>query len=239
MTSAALSPTAASATSDAGLNLYLRAVWARLGAGALAAAFSAWLVAALTPLRAAIVLEQSGHIVGLSLFGVTLAGLPFIIWAGTRAFARSSLPSAPSFWLFAVAAGAGANALALLFLQASVVSIFVIAAAGFGALHMAHWLVRQTPTWLTALVFIAVGLTAEWIINAVLAGSWPFIALDLAAIGFLALLIVLRAGDFARIHQDMSHSNVKEGAAFAAMHLITLAQARSDQHISINEEELP
>ena len=87
----------------------------------------------------------------------------------------------------------------------------------------------QIPNWAAACIFIAVALTGEWILNAVLATTWPFIALDLAAIGLLGLLIMLRAGAFPHIRQAMTRLRGKAGVTYAAMHLLTLADARVAQ----------
>lgn len=239
MTSASLTQSTGPEATNEALNFYLRAVWAKLAAGAIVAALAAWTLAMVPFLRASVLIETGQASIGLTLVGVAIAAAPFIIWAGARVFARApNLLNPIWFWLFALAAGAGANALALLFLRDSVVSVFVLAAAGFAAINLANRLVRQTPAWMAALLFIAIGLAGEWVINAVLNGAWPFAALDLAAIGVFALLIALRAPAFARIQQSLSRPTPKAGVTYGAMHLITLAQARSVQPIGTNNKEV-
>lgn len=233
MTSAALTRTDETRTTSGSLNQYLRAVWARLAAGALVAALAAWTLVMIPFVRASVLIEAGGASIGLTVAGVVLAASPFIIWAGARMFARGpNLLNPIWFWLFAIAAGAGANTLALLFLRDSVVSVFVLATIGFSAVWLAHYMARQTPAWLAALLFAGMGLGGEWIINAVLDGSWPFTALDLASIGFFALLIALRAPAFPRIHQELTRPSPKAGVTFGAMHLIALAEARIKRPIS-------
>lgn len=230
MTGAALTQSGTPEAGEGALNLFLRAVWARLASGALLAALAAWSLAMVPFLRVALLIEAQGIAIGLSLLGVALAASPFILWAAARVFARGpNLLNPLWFWLFAVSAGAGVNTLALLFLRDSVVSVFVLAASGFAALHLAHRLAHQIPNWAAACIFLAVGLAGEWIITAVLAATWPFIALDLAAIGLLGLLIMLRAGAFPHIRQAMTRPRGKTGVTYAAMHLLTLADARVAQ----------
>lgn len=229
MISAALSPSAASDASGAEINLYLRAVWAKLGAGALVAAATAWLAAMLPPIRLAIIIERDGEIIGLGLLGVALAASPLLIWAAARVFARMPTPlvSAIFYWLFAAAAGAAANTLALLFLHGSVVSVFVLAAVGFAAINLAHRVLRQPPAWTSAALFLAVGLAGESTINAVLQGTWAFTAVDLAALSVFTLLIAARGGALARIRATLARPNAKTGVTFAAMHVLTLANVPS------------
>lgn len=230
MTSAALGRQSARDTTDDGLNLYLRAVWARLATGALFAALAAWIVATVPFLRSSILIEAREASIGLSLIGVALAASPLLIWAMARLFARAPNVINPVwYWPFAVSVGAASNTLAMLFMRHSVVSVFVLAAAGFICIHLAHRLVRQTPSWAAALIFITACVGGEWVINAVLDGAWPFIALDLAAIGLFALLIAVRAGAFARIREALPRPDAKAGVTYAAMHLINLAEARAPQ----------
>lgn len=213
-------------TPERALNLYRRAVWKRLSAGAFSAALAAWLVAMLPPLRAAIVIERNDASLGLTLVGVSLVAAPFITWALARVFARGpSIINPFWYWLFVIAAGAAANTLAVLYLRDSVVSVFVLAGLSSGAIALAHRIVAAPPLWACLLLFVATGLGGEWIINTVLKGSWPFTALDLSAIALFAVLIACRGGAFDRIRQAMTHSGIASGATFAAMHLITLANA--------------
>lgn len=212
---------------DRELNLYLRAVWARLAAGAFAAALSAWCVSVIPLLRSSIVIEHANVSLGLTLFGVSLVAAPFIIWAGARIFARGpNLLNPAWYWLFVIGAGAATNALAVLFLREAVVSIFISACIGFGAIQLAHRLADHVPSWLTALIFIGAALGGDWVIDAVLKEAWSFTALDIAAIAGLALLIAFRAGAFQRIRQNLKRPGAKgAGVTYAAMHLIALAAA--------------
>lgn len=211
---------------DPSLPAYLRAVWAKLAAGAFLAALTAWCVSMLAPLRAMLVIEHNDASLGLTLLGVSVAGAPFIVWAVARVFARGpNLINPIWYWLFVVAAGAAANTLAVLFLRDSVVSVFVLGALGFGAIYLARRIGLPAPPFVEALVFIAAALGGEWAINAVLKGSWPFTALDLCGIAVFAGLILLRAGAFVAIRRNLKRANAKAGVTYAAMHLITLANA--------------
>jgi FtsH-binding integral membrane protein len=229
MASAALSPAALPEAPGTEIKLYVRAVWAKLGAGAFFAAATAWLAAMAPPLRSAIILERDGEIVGLGVLGVALAASPLLIWAAARVLARAPMPLVTPFlfWLLAAATGAAANTLALLFLHDSVVSVFVLAAVGFAAINLAHRVLRQPPAWTSAALFLAVSLAGGSTINAVLHGTWAFTAVDLAALGIFTLLIAARGGALARICATLARPNAKSGVTFAAMHVLTLANVPS------------
>lgn len=230
MMSAAATPSRTDLASERAFNLYRRAVWERLSAGAFSAALAAWLVATLPPLRASIVIEHNDASLGLTLFGVSVAAAPFVILAIARIFARGPNIINPLwYWLFIVTAGAAANALAVLYLRDSIVSVFVLAGLGFGAVALAHRIAAAPPVWACTLLFVATGLGGEWVVNAVLKGAWPFTALDLGAIAFFALLIAFRAGAFGRIRERLARPGIASGATFAAMHLIGLAKAAPPQ----------
>lgn len=220
-------------------DVYARSVWAKLAAGALTAALSAWVVAVLPPLRGAIVIERGAAAVGLTLVGVALAVSPFLILGSARLLARGpNLLNPLWYWFFAISAGAGVNTLALLFLRDSVASVFALPAFGFAAVYLVHRLTRQLPSWGSALTFAAAGLGGEYAINAVLKGSWPFTALDLAAIALFAAMILLRAGAFARIRASLRRPHPKAGVTYAAMHLIALAEAPANKSSAVIEEEV-
>ena len=236
MAGAALSQSHAHSAPDAALNLYLRAVWSRLATGAFVAAVCAWLVAMLPPLRASILIEYGAASIGLTLVGVALAASVSLIWVGARLFARGpNLLNPVWFWFFCATAGAAGNALALLFLRESVVSMFALAAAGMAAVHIAHRFVRQLPSWASAILFAATGSGGEWMADSLLHRAWPYIAIDLAALAVLALLIAARADAFPAIQQSLSRPSPKAGVTYAAMHLIALADAPSAKITS--EEE--
>jgi FtsH-binding integral membrane protein len=237
MASAALSepdPQSAQLAPD----VYARAVWSKLAAGALAAALVALVEATLPPFRANILIESGAAAIGLTLFGVALAVSPVLIWIAARMLARGpNLLNPLWYWLFVIAAGASASTLALLFLRASVVSVFGLAALGFSATSLVHRLWRPAPSWISALMFLAAGLTGEFAINAVTKGTWPFIALDLSALAIFALMIVTRAGGFARIRAMLKRPHPKAGVTYAAMHLIGLAEAPASRAAAESPEQ--
>lgn len=211
---------------DTSLPAYLRAVWAKLAAGAFAAAFAALCVSMLAPLRAMLVIEHDGASLGFTLVGVSIAAAPFIVWAAARIFARGpNLLNPTWYWLFVVSAGAATNTLAMLFVRASVVSAFVLAGLGFGAIHLARRIGFAAAPFVEALLFVTTALGGEWIINAVSKGAWPFTAFDLAAIALFGCLISLRAGAFVAIRRNLKRAGPNAGVTYAAMHLITLANA--------------
>jgi len=207
-------------------DIYARAIWARLAMGAFLAGLSAWAVAMIPPLRASLLIEHGAAAIGLTLWGVTLAALPVLIWACARVLARGpNLLNPLWYWFFVVAIGASANTLALLILRDSVVPVFALTALGFALIHLAHRLTQTIAPWVSAFVFAAAGAGGEYLINAVLKGSWPFTALDLTAIGLVALFVVPRSEAFARIRALLKRPHPKAGVTFAAMHVIGLANA--------------
>jgi hypothetical protein len=239
MASAAFSETELQPTPAPAPDTYARTVWGRLAGGAFTAALSAWIVAMLPPLRGAVLIEHGPVAIGLTLIGVALAASPVLIWAGARLLSRGpNLLNPLWYWLFLVSAGAGANTLALLFLRDSIVSVFALAAFGFAAVHLIHRLTAHLPAWASALTFAAASLGLEYAINAVLKGTWPFTALDLCMIAFFALVIVMRAGGFARVRAALKRSHPKAGVTYAAMHLIGLANAPAAKSSAVVEEGL-
>jgi FtsH-binding integral membrane protein len=235
MVSAALSDSEPQSAPDT----YMRSVWARLAAGAFTAGLSAWVVAMLPPLRGVILIERGPAAIGLTLIGVALAVSPFLIWASARFLARGpNLLNPLWYWLFAISAGAGVNTLTLLFLRDSVASVFALAAFGFAAVYLVHRLMRQLPPWGSALTFVAAGLGGEYAISGVLTRSWAVTAIGLGAVGVFAVMILLRAGAFARIRALLKRPHPKAGVTYAAMHLIALAEAPADKISAVVEEEV-
>lgn len=213
-------------TPEMARNLYLRAVWQQLSLGAFMAALAGGLVVMLPPLRASIIIEHGGVSLGLTILGVSLVAAPFVIWAVARVFARGPNFVNPLwYWLFVIAAGAASNTLAVLFFRDSVISAFVLVGLGFAAVALAHRVTQAPPIWVSVLLFIAVGLGGEWIINATLKETWPFVSLDLGVVALFALLIAFRANAFDRIRDKLRRPRAASGATFAAMHLIALANA--------------
>lgn len=230
LSSAALSKPDTIETRPQAPGAYARAVWARLTGGALLAALSAWVVATLAPLRAGLLIEHDETAFGLTLAGVSVAASPVLIWAAARLLARGpNLLNPLWYWCFVVALGVGANTLALLFLRDSIVSVFAVATLGFVAVHVAHRLAVNLAPVVSAAIFAAAALAGEYVVNAVLKGTWPFTALDIIAISIIALMIVMRAGGFARIRTMLKRPHPKAGVTYAAMHLIALAEAPKAQ----------
>lgn len=227
MASATLTQPHAPSTQAGAPDAYMRAVWGKLAAGAIGAAIAAWLLAQAPPLRGAILIEHAAGAVGLTVIGVVIVMAPASVWSLARLFAPGPNPLNPAwYWLFVIAVGACANTLALLFMRDSIVSIFLLAALGFTAVHFAHYFARALPVLVSAVVFIAAVLIGEYAINAVLKGSWPFTALDLVACAGFAALILLRAGAFSRLRDLSKRANQKASVTYAAMHLIALTHAR-------------
>lgn len=223
---------------------YARSVWGALASGAFAAAFVAWLSAMVPPLRASLLIEHGEAAIGLTLLGVAIAASPLIVWVSARLLARGpNLLNPLWFWLYAITLGASANTLALLFLRDSVVSAFALASLGFAAVSVAHRIWSPLPVWISALVFALFGAGGEYVINAVLKGTWPFTALDLGALGVIALTILLRAGGLERVRAMLKRPHPKAGVTYAAMHLIGLAEApaakpaRNTTSLNASEEE--
>lgn len=230
MASAALSEPDTAETRPQAPDTYARAVWAKLAGGALLAALSAWAVAMLAPLRAGLLIEHGATAFGLTLAGVSVAASPVLIWLAARVLARGpNLLNPLWYWLFVVALGASANTLALLLLRDSVVSVFALATVGFVAVHVVHRLATNLAPVLSAAIFTAAAFAGEYAIDVVLKGTWPFTALDITAISVIALMIIMRAGAFARIRAMLRRPHPKAGVTYAAMHLIALAEAPKAQ----------
>lgn len=183
---------------------FLRAVWLRLAAGALMAAFCAWLVAFAAPLRNLLIISVRGEAIGLSLAGVGVAAAPLLLWVLVRVFSRSPTPivAGALFWLFAIMTGLAVNTLFFLFFADSTVSVFVLAAAGFAALALVQvFLPQPTPSFVAALVFAAIGCAGVYAITTILPTTWPFIAADIAGVLALTLVVAGRASGLAHRYQ--------------------------------------
>lgn len=226
MTSAA--GTASNPMQDASaLPRFLRSVWLRLAGGALMAAFCAWLVAFVAPLRGLLIISVRGEAIGLSLAGVAVAAAPLILWLLVRVLARAPTPivAGALFWLFAIMTGLAANTLLLLFLGDSIVSVFVLAAAGFATIALAQMsLARPAPGIVAALVFAAAGAGGAYAIAALMPSTRPSIAADIAGVLALALVVAGRAGGLAHCHARFVERRGRETLVnYGALYALALA----------------
>ncbi len=218
-------------TRDAGENargLYLRAVWARLMRSFFLAAFSAWIVALLGPLRGALIITERAHPIGISLLGLALVAAPLILWACARLFARlAGAWSGLLLWAFAATLGVAANILFFLTVGDSLVSVFVLGALGYGAIYVLQRLTRAPHAALSALVFAATGLAGVYLISSVLPSTWPFIAADIASVALLAALVIGRAGALDRAALRLAPVRERSGrVAYGALTMLCLAEPR-------------
>lgn len=230
---------AATPTQDASaLPRFLRSVWLRLAAGALMAAFCAWLVAFFAPLRNLLIISVRGEAIGLSLAGVGVVAAPLLLWILVRLLARAPTPivAGALFWLFAIMTGFAVNSLSFLFFADSTVSVFVLAAAGFAALGLVQvFLPRPAPSVVAALVFAATGCAGAYAITTILPSTWPFIAADIAGVLALALVVAGRAGGLAHRYERFADRRgwatlVNYGALYAlALAYPARAHISSDQ----------
>jgi len=237
MTSAAA--TASNPVQDlSALPRFLRSVWLRLAGGALMAALCAWLVAFAAPLRNLLIISVRDEAIGLSIAGVGVASAPLILWVLVRVLARAPTPivAGALFWLFAIMTGLAANTLFHLFFGDSIVSVFVLAAAGFGALALVQrFLSQPPPSIVAAMVFAAVGCAGAYVITTLLPSTWPFIAADIAGVLALALVVAGRAGGLAHRYERFAARRgwatlVNYGALYAlALAYPGRAQPSSDQ----------
>jgi len=229
MTSATATPTPA--PENRTLVLYLRLVWLKLAVGSLFAALCAWLVAFVAPLRQAIIISWDGHALGLSVAGLLFVVAPTLLCIFARAFVRAptALMSGALFWMFAATIGIAANVLFLLFSGDSTVSAFVLAAAGFGGLALAQALSPQPLAGAVAGgVFAATGLGGAYAVASVWPSAWPFIATDVAAIVFIALIIALRARGLVRSHEIYAERRGARALVdFGALYALGLADLAS------------
>lgn len=226
-----VTPTAPSAphnvveTFDPSRSLYLRAVWARLMRGAMLAAFCAWIVAMLGPVRGFLIITERGHPIGLSLLGLAIVAAPLILWVCARLFARlAGIWSDLLFWAFAATCGIAVNTLAFLTVSDSVVSVFVLAGLGYGAINLLHRLVKPTPSALSALTFAAAALAGGYLITLVLPSGWPFVAADIAGVTLLAVLVLLRTPALERAADRLAPPPNRSGrVSFGALAMLGLA----------------
>jgi FtsH-binding integral membrane protein len=216
------------------LTLYLRLIWLNLAAGSILAAFCAWLVAVVTPLRLALIITLDGHALGMSAAGILIVAAPILLWIFTRVFVRAptALVGGALFRMFAVAIGAAVNALFFLFAGDSAVSVFVLAAAGFGVLALAQ---RLSPHPLPGLaaggVFAATGLGGAYAIASVLLSTWPFITADVTAIVLMASIIALRAGGLVRTHETYAERRGWRALVnYGALYVLGLADLAPNRH---------
>jgi FtsH-binding integral membrane protein len=217
---------------------FLRAVWLRLAAGALMAAFCAWLVTFFAPVRNLVIISVRGEAIGLSLAGVGVAAAPLLLWILVRLLARAPTPivAGALFWLFAIMTGLAVNTLFFLFFADSTVSVFVLTAAGFAALALVQvFLPQPAPTLVAAFVFAATGCAGAYALTTIAPTTWPFIAADIAGVLALALVVAGRARGLARRYQRFADRRswatlVNYGALYAlALAYPARAQVSSDQ----------
>jgi FtsH-binding integral membrane protein len=207
---------------------YLRAVWARLMRSFLLAAFCAWIIALLGPLRGALIISERAHPIGLTLLGLAFVAAPLVLWACARLFARlAGMWSGLLLWAFAASSGIAANTLFFLTVEDSIVSVFVLAALGYGAVYLLHRLARAPPPTLGALVFAAVAFAGAYLIAQVLPSTWPFIAADIAGVALLAVLMLARAGALDRAAERHALLRDRSGrVAYGALTMLCLAEPR-------------
>ena len=220
---------------------FLRAVWLRLAAGALMAAFCAWLVAFFAPLRTFLIISVRGEAIGLSLAGVGVAAAPLLLWVLVRLLARTPTPivAGALFWLFAIMTGFAVNTLFILFFADSTVSVFVLVAAGFAALALVQvFLPQPAPSLVAALVFAATGCAGAYAITTILPTTWPLIAADIAGVLALALVVAGRASGLAHRYQRFADRRAWPTLVnYGALYALALAYPGREQLSSNQAKE--
>ncbi|WP_152046988.1 Bax inhibitor-1/YccA family protein [Aureimonas psammosilenae] len=177
-------------TIDQGLRTYMLKVYNLMAVGLAITGAAAYGL-----FSAAVVTDGAGDIVGLTGLGqavfasplkwvLMLAPLAMVMFLSFRIHKMSVSAAQTTFWAYAALVGLSLSTVFLVFTQQSVVQVFFITAAAFGALSLFGYTTkRDLSAWGSFLFMGVIGLVLAMIVNIFLASS--ALAFAISAIGVL------------------------------------------------------
>jgi uncharacterized protein len=163
---------------DAGLRAYMISVYNYMGIAVAVTGLAAWLT-----FQMAAVTNDAGTITGLTAFGQTLFQTPLkwvlvlsplvMVFALSFGIQRLSVSTAQLlFWAFAVLVGLSMSTIFLVYTHGSIVRVFFITAASFGALSLYGYTTQRDLSGFGAFLIMGLfGLIIASLVNLFLASS--------------------------------------------------------------------
>lgn len=214
-------------------SMFVRAVFARLGAGALAAWAGAWAAVMITPVRETLFLVRGETAIAVTPSGVAAMLAPLLVWAAARVYLRRvGAGGATFYWLFAFSAGLGLNTAFFGFTSNSLASVFAIAALCLLALNLLTRVLVRAPG--VVAIVLVVGVLGEGLALAMdrVLTHWDYVGVDAMAAPLLALLLSAGLAGLSRLWAEQAvAARWNELVDCAALSVLTLTQAppRPDQ----------
>ncbi len=207
---------------DAGLRSYMLSVYNYMGIALVITGIVAYLVAQLS-----VVTNADGDIVQLTALGntlfvsplkwlVMLAPLGFVFFFSARLNKMSVSAAQATFWLFAAAMGLSLTTIFLVYTQQSIVSVFFMTAATFGAMSLYGYTTKRSLAGMGSFLFMGlIGIIIAMVVNIFLASS--ALQFAISVIGVL-IFVGLTAYDTQRIKESYSVHMSGEMASKGAIH---------------------